>query len=359
MDGAGLVAAAIATAAVYRLSSIRLADATTGRRRAVTLALAVALLLAVVESSRKIALRIEETEMKLLQMEEIIKDYEKQNHEMMSNLASILSNNPENIKSMSYNRSRSPDGTENTELTVTMKDADVHQPLTENGDTGEILEDADETVWDEAEPLASTPPPSSQGEAMGAQKRKPWRGFLIPPDHVFVLDCVDDELTVRIRPGLISSSGGLDAESLRARSAGCIGRQQQAGMVPFLYSAGRGRYALFMSPPEKQHVVPTMSATALMNRKLDAADLRGELESLIEKETEVVPQSFTLSPGVAAFCYRTKHGMTALIIVETDAVEHVELTEEVAARAVAALSPPGILFTVSFEDSLSTIFFKV
>ena len=66
-------------------------------------------------------------------------DYEKQNHEMMSNLASILSNNPENIKAMSYNRSRSPDGTENTELTVTMKDADVHQPLTENGDTGEIM----------------------------------------------------------------------------------------------------------------------------------------------------------------------------------------------------------------------------
>ena len=66
-------------------------------------------------------------------------DYEKQNHEMMSNLASILSSNPENIKSMSYNRSKSPDGTENTELTVTMKDADVHQPLTENGDTGEIM----------------------------------------------------------------------------------------------------------------------------------------------------------------------------------------------------------------------------
>jgi len=84
MDGAALVAAAIATAAVYRLSSIRLADATTGRRRAVTLALAVALLLAVVESSRKIALRIEETEMKLLQMEEIIS---KQPISMMTTLA--------------------------------------------------------------------------------------------------------------------------------------------------------------------------------------------------------------------------------------------------------------------------------
>ena len=68
-------------------------------------------------------------------------DYEKQNHEMMSNLASILSNNPENIKSMSYNRSKSPDGSENTELTVTMKGAAaVHEPLlTENGHTGEIM----------------------------------------------------------------------------------------------------------------------------------------------------------------------------------------------------------------------------
>lgn len=62
-------------------------------------------------------------------------DYEKQNHEMVSNLASILSNNPENIKPMSYNRSTSRDGTENTELTVTMKDADVHQPFTENHGT--------------------------------------------------------------------------------------------------------------------------------------------------------------------------------------------------------------------------------
>lgn len=79
MDGAGLVAAAITAAAVYRLYSIRLADATTGRRRAVTLALAVALLFhagvllsAVVSSSRNIGLRVEQTEMKLLQMEEII-----------------------------------------------------------------------------------------------------------------------------------------------------------------------------------------------------------------------------------------------------------------------------------------------
>ena len=91
MDGAGLVAAAIAAAAVYRLYSIRLADATPGRRRAVTLARAIALLfhagvllLAVINSSRKIALRIEETEMKLLQMEEIIS---KQPISMMTTLA--------------------------------------------------------------------------------------------------------------------------------------------------------------------------------------------------------------------------------------------------------------------------------
>jgi len=352
MDGAGLVAAAIAAAAVYRLYSIRLADATPGRRRAVTLARAIALLfhagvllLAVINSSRKIALRIEETEMKLLQMEEIIKDFEKQNHEMMSNLASILSNNPENIKSMSYNRSKSPDGSENTELTVTMKGAAaVHEPLlTENGHTGEIMEDA-ETVWDEAAPLAGTPPPS-QGEAMGVQKQKPWRGYLIPPDHAFVLDCVDDELTVRIHP---PSSAGLDAESMRARSAGCISRQQQVGLVPFEYSAGAGRYVLFMSPPGEERVVPTMSATAEMNMKLEAAYLRGELESLVERETEVVPESLTLSPHVAAFWYPKKHGMTALIILETDGVKHVELPEEVATRAVAAVSPPGILFSISF-----------
>jgi hypothetical protein len=182
---------------------------------------------------------------------------------------------------------------------------------------------------------------------MGAQKQKPWRGFLIPPDHVFVLDCVDDELTVRIRP---PSSVGLDAESMRARSAGCISRQQQTGMEPFLYSAGTGRYTLFMSPPGEGRVVPTLSATAEMTEKLAAAELRGELESLMEQETDVVPESSTLSPDVAAFYYRTKHGMTALIVVETDAVEQKELTEEVAARAVAAVSPLGILCTISFPD---------
>ena len=108
-----------------------------------------------------------------------------------------------------------------------------------------------ETVWDEAAPFAGTPPPS-QGEAMEAQKQKPLRGFL----------------------------------------------------VPFLYSAGAGRYALFMSPPGEERIVPTMSATAEMNLKLVAADLRGDLGSLIEQETEVVPESLTLSPDVAAFWYR-------------------------------------------------------
>ena len=37
----------------------------------------------------------------------------------------MLSKYPGNIKKMSYNKASSPDGTENAQLTVTMKDADA------------------------------------------------------------------------------------------------------------------------------------------------------------------------------------------------------------------------------------------
>lgn len=44
---------------------------------------------------------------------------------MASSLAAMLSKNTGNIKKMSYNKAKSPDGTENAELTVTMNDAQV------------------------------------------------------------------------------------------------------------------------------------------------------------------------------------------------------------------------------------------
>ncbi|CAL4938535.1 unnamed protein product [Urochloa decumbens] len=321
MEGAMLIAAAIAAVAVYRLYRIRLADATSGRR-AISVALAVTLLFnagvllsAVVSSStsRNIALRVEETETKLLQMEEIIRGYQKQN--------------PGNIKSMSYNRDTSPDCTEKAD------------PLTKNGHTCGIMEAAPK-VNDEAAPVADTPAPL-QGEAMEAQKQKPWRGFLIPPDRVFVLDCVGDELKVRIRPHL-------DGESIRAAgAASCRSRQKPAEMLPFLYRCGPD-YTLFMSPPGEQRVVPVPWPRPEMYQKLTTAKFRGE-ESPIAEETEAVPDSFTLTPDVAAFYYQTKHGMTAMIIVETDTVERTELTEEVAAQAVTAFYPLGVI-PISFPD---------
>jgi hypothetical protein len=69
-----------------------------------------------------------------------VEDYEKYNHDVVSNLATMLSKNPGNIKKMSYNRARSPDGAEKAELTVTMKDADVDQlPADDDHTADEIM----------------------------------------------------------------------------------------------------------------------------------------------------------------------------------------------------------------------------
>lgn len=68
-------------------------------------------------------------------------EYEKHNQEMVSNLASMLFKNTENIEKMSYNKARRPDGTENTELTITMKPPSVDQPPVDDDDdhTDEIM----------------------------------------------------------------------------------------------------------------------------------------------------------------------------------------------------------------------------
>lgn len=202
----------------------------------------------------------------------------------------------------------------------------------------------------EAAPVGGTPPPSTEAEAMGAHKEKPWRVFLIPLDHVFVLDYLDDELIVRILPPS-------DKESMLA-GMGCSCRQQQAGMVPFLYTLFMSPpwkqcvlpyYTLFMSPPGKERVVPVPWPRKEMLEKSTPTTLRRD-ELPIEEVTEVVPESFTLSPK--AFYYQAKEGKTVmLIIAATDSVEHSELVEEDGAcKVVTPLAPPGIL-PISFPGS--------
>jgi hypothetical protein len=70
--------------------------------------------------------------------------YGNRNHDVVSDLASLLSKDPTNFK-MSFTKARSPDGTENSELTVTMKDAHVDQPLAD-ADLQQPAADEDHTA---------------------------------------------------------------------------------------------------------------------------------------------------------------------------------------------------------------------
>ncbi|TKW00910.1 hypothetical protein SEVIR_8G143800v4 [Setaria viridis] len=195
------LALAIAAVAVCRLA----AGAPARFRRSTHVVLAIVLLveagvliLPAARDSRNTALRLEET---VLQMEEILQEYEKHNQEMVSNLASMLFKNTENIEKMSYNKARRPDGTENTELTITMKPPSVDQPPVDDDDdhTDEIMQAPKPN--DDAPPAAAGSPSPPHGDAtMGEHKQNPWRIFSIPQGHVFVLDCTDDELTLHVRP---------------------------------------------------------------------------------------------------------------------------------------------------------------
>ncbi|KAL6659672.1 hypothetical protein ACP70R_002501 [Stipagrostis hirtigluma subsp. patula] len=133
MDGAGLVEACLAVviaAVVFR----RYGDRSPGARgasRATHVAVAVAVLvhagvlLSAGSDGRNLASRLMEAETKLQRMEEFV--HEMDNHEIISNLADILSKNPGNIKSMSY-KVEYPYGSANADLTVKIKYGEVDQP---------------------------------------------------------------------------------------------------------------------------------------------------------------------------------------------------------------------------------------
>ncbi|CAN6284722.1 unnamed protein product [Urochloa humidicola] len=323
MDVAGLIDGCLALAIAAAVVRSRPAGMLPVRvRRAAHVVLAVAVLVqagllissAVLDrvQTRDIALRLEETETKILQtMEEILQNYEKHNQEMIRNLNAKLSKNP---------------GTENAELTITMKHADVDQPPADDDNhTDEITE----------APKPSLEIPSSIGEL----KQKPWRFYSIPQGDVFVLDCAGDEVTVHVRP----SSAGLDEELTRGFAA-CSSQQQQQ---PILYDYGSHR-TLFLSPPGEERVVPVPWPRAELYKKLTAATLWGE-ESPAVKEV-AVPESFKLSPDVVLFYLPAVDGMsTDLLVSATEVVEYKKLSEEVAARAGKALTLPTILST-SFPD---------
>ncbi|CAN6307094.1 unnamed protein product [Urochloa humidicola] len=325
MDVAGLIDGCLALAIAAAVVRNRPAGMLPARvRRAAHVVLAVAVLVqagllisSAVEYrySRDVALRLEETETKILQtMEEILQNYEKHNQEMIRNLTAMLSKNPGT--------------TENAELTITMKHADVDQPPADDDNHTDVITEA---------PKPSDKVPSAIGEL----KQKPWRFYSIPQGHVFVLDCDDDELTVHVRP----FSAGLDLdEELTRGGAACSSRQQQQAI---LYDYGSHR-TLFVSPPGEEHVVPVPWPRAELYKKLTAATLWGE-ESPAVKE-EAVPESLKLSPDVVLFYLPAVDGMsTDLLVSATEVVEYKKLSEEVAARARKALTPPTILST-SFPD---------
>lgn len=95
-------------------------------------------------------------------------DIEKQTQEMVSNLAVLMSTNPGNIKKMSYNKARSPVGTENAERAAARAGARGAGAVAAGGDVPEAGGGAAEG---EESPVVKDPAvpesfPLSPGEAV-------------------------------------------------------------------------------------------------------------------------------------------------------------------------------------------------
>jgi hypothetical protein len=172
------------------------------------------------------------------------------------------------------------------------------------------------TCWQEAPKLNDEVPPS-QGDGIGEEKPKPWRSFSIPPDHVFVLGCDDDdELTVHIRPSTADDGSGKATTWASADHHACSSRQ--AGTVaPFL--SDRGTYhTLFLARPGEERFLPVPWPRAEMFQKVTDATLRGKESPMVHEQA--VPESFSLSPDVVAFYRALEDGTTKLILAATEAV---------------------------------------
>ncbi|XBI26740.1 hypothetical protein VPH35_051373 [Triticum aestivum] len=353
MDNAGLLAACLATVVAYLLAGHRLVGAADARwrhlrlivpigRRAKHVALAVALclhaavLLSSFTTSRDLAMHLHNTEAKLTRMEQIIQNQEKHNNEMMNSIASMLSNNSDDIKLLTYKLAKA-DGTPNSEFTVAVED-DL-QP-------GETMDQEFPSISDGPE---DAPIPDQQDEA--TEPHKPWRFIPVPEGHVFVPECVGDELIVHIRPSSQSDSehgATVDADQQLPFTRG----YPEAG-TPSFYDGGPYR-ALFWSLPElddqgPKNVLPLPWSRSEMWGRLTAAALDGTwaVNPPIIHE-HALPESVTLSTDVVMF-YRPdpEAGGTNVMIAAIEDVEHVYSMEEHGGPAVTALTPHSILPTYS------------
>ncbi|KAF7036162.1 hypothetical protein CFC21_046903, partial [Triticum aestivum] len=303
---------------------------------AVALCLHAAVLLSSFTTSRDLAMHLHQTEAKLTRMEQIIQNQEKHHIEMMNSIASMLSNNSDDIKLLTYKLTKA-DGMPNSEFTIPVED-DLEPSQ------GETMDQEFPSICDYPEP-EDAPIPDQQDEA--AEPHKPWRFFPVPEGHVFVPECVGDELIVHIRPSSQSDSehgATVDADQQLPFTCG----HPEAG-TPSFYDGGP-YCALFWSLPEPdeqgpKNVLPLPWARPEMWGRLTAAVLEGTWavnRPMIHEHAS--PESVTLSTDVVMF-YRPdpEAGGTNVLIAATEDVEHVYSVEEQRGPAVTALTPHSIL----------------
>ncbi|BAS94600.1 Os05g0483100 [Oryza sativa Japonica Group] len=181
--------------------------------------------------------------------------------------------------------------------------------------------------------VGSTPPPPDQEDEDEETTRahKPWRMFLIPEDHVFVVDyCAGDEPTVHIKP---RSDADADADDDDQPPITYVRppRHEAAGSAP--------------APEEGAIIVPAPWSRPL-SEKVIKAILKDNGET--KTTTTTVPESVRLSPDLVMF-YRPVEGSTEVLVASRDYIEYLDLTKKPGCHQAVSLLDQRAVLPTSFS----------
>uniref|UniRef100_A0A0D3G932 Uncharacterized protein n=1 Tax=Oryza barthii TaxID=65489 RepID=A0A0D3G932_9ORYZ len=192
----------------------------------------------------------------------------------------------------------------------------------------------------------STPPPPDQEDEDEETTRahKPWRMFLIPEDHVFVVDyCAGDEPTVHIKP-----RSDADADDDDQPPITCVRppRHEAAG-VPSLFDGGWYRALFWSAPaPEEGAIIVPAPWSRPLSEKVIKAILKDNGET--KTTTTTVPESVRLSPDLVMF-YRPVEGSTEVLVASRDYIEYLDLTKKPGCHQAVSLLDQRAVLPTSFS----------
>jgi hypothetical protein len=180
---------------------------------------------------------------------------------------------------------------------------------------------------------------------------------LVPEDRVFVVDYVDDELTVHIQSASQGSSERNSTGDDDQRPPFTCGHPPDAGTPSFYDGGSYG--ALFLSLPEQdeglERVLPIPWPRPEMWDRLIAAVMEGTW--VVEELTSPESVTVTLSADVVMFYGPTSDGATKLLIAAREDLEqYLYSTAEQGDPVVTSLAQYSILPTYSRPTTSGAFF---